>query len=346
MRYAEQVDALGSNRHQLSRAQVENAVAVCAGEAVLDRELFYPTPARGEETAVEVDGNMTVIKDTIGAFAIGFYAQSYGPASSNNRVKEGAMVKDSLIRWNNGVSDALRAKVGRAAFGKIFFEGGLWHVFINQFDDKKGTLRSALEETTDFRALRKQKYLQQIAEVIRPHFARIPPALEPSHEGSHPDAARFANTVLDIGEKEFGIKHDDDREALLDSSLPELSRPATRYDLEGVNTSISDFCIDPQTLLFKRKFITIADRPHVGFNMEAIEEHLQKIMPGVTSHNHRGCPAIYQKTPYKGKKVPIFTAMNRTLTDIYRESGALSQPGLRPIPTKKLSDLTYFAMLQ
>lgn len=344
MKYGEQVDALGSNRHQLAHAQAVNAVAVCAGEAVLDRELFHAAPPKGEDAAIEVDGNITAIKDTIGAFAVGFYTQCYGPASANNRVQVGTSIMESLHRWNNGVTNSLHAKTGPAAFRRIFFEGGLWHVFINRFDDDEGTLRGVLEETTDFRAIKKHRYMQRVVDAVRPHFARIPPAQTASHDGSHGDAARFANTVLSIGEKEFGLKSDDDKEELLAKSLPELRRPATHLDLEGVNASISNFCIDPDTMLFRPEFLTIDDRPHVGINMEAIETRIQQVMPDVTSNNHRGCPAIYQRTPYKGEEVPIFTVMNRTLLDIYRKSGALSRPELRLEPNK--AALRFLAALQ
>ena len=327
MAYLEQLEA-HANRHRRTYEQAQNATAVLAGRAVVDPILFDALARKNAHALTEADSSQTAVKDVMAAFSIAYYTQTYGPVSARLRVKAGQPVESAITQWNRGINDAYRAKAKPAAFRELFFEGGLWQVFIDRYD-QEGKLRAYLEQATDFRAAKKHRYLQQVVEEVRPLFARTPPAHVPSHNGSHFHARDFANTVLHIGEREFGLHDPEEKLRLLENSLPEMRRPAARLELEGVNAATTDFLLDGYGR-YHRKYLTIDDkRHHVGFDMEAVQDRVEEELPDVASYHHRGCPAIYQKTPYNDHDTPIFSVMETTLINIYQATGALSIHELR-----------------
>jgi hypothetical protein len=311
------------------REQAQHAKAVWAGQTVLDPELFYPLPPSNAEAATEADGSLSATKDVTTAFAAGLYALTYGPASTKLHLQEGDMVKRSVQKWSNTVSDMYSSRVRPAAYRRLFFEGGLWRVFIDRFDDSDQSLRKQMWQAAGNTV--KNQQLREFAEATRPYFARTPPARSPSHIGSHLDAVRFANTTLHIAEKELAAYSPDDKARILETSLPELRRLAARLEMAGVNLATSDFLLDKKSL-YKKEYLSIDDRrQHIGFNMEAIQNRIQASIPDVTNYNHRGCSVVYQTTRYNGQETPIFSVMEATILRIYRTTGALSITSLRTL---------------
>jgi hypothetical protein len=316
------------NRYRQMREQVKQATAVCAGKAVLDPSLFEPMPVHNPEISYESDGSTAGLKDVMYAFASGLYAPLYGRVSTRQRAQHLEPVQRAIHRWNSALTEAYRASVKPAAFNRIFFEGGLWRVFIDRFAPARPDLRERLEAAGDFSKLKKDKSLLAVAAQAHPFLLRTPPAQDPSHSGSHFDAGRFANTVLHIGETELGLTKEDEKEALLANSLPELRR-LTLLEMKSVNFVLG-LMYDRRRCRYKNEYLTIDDqRPHVGFDMGIIQERIEDKLPDVTGYNHRGCPVIYQTTPYEDHETPVFSVMDDMLLGIYRTTGALRIPELR-----------------
>lgn len=309
--------------------QVRIVTEVCAGRAALDPLLFGAMPRSNAETSIEADGSMTPLKEVMSAFAAGLYGPSYGPASARQRPQYLEPVQRSVKRWSDSVTEAYRATVRPAAFRRIFLEGGVWHVFIDRFMPPGHDWRSRLEETTDFKALKKDPMLLATIQQAHHFFLRTPPAHPPSHIGSHLDVVRFANTVLHIGERELGLKEEGEKEALLASSLNAPRRLAV-LEMTGVNLATTDFLCDPESRRYREKFLTGDDQHlQISFNMEAIQDRVEQEVPNVATYTHRGCPVLYQKTPFNGGEANIFPVMEETMLSIYRTTGALSVPSLR-----------------
>ncbi len=334
------------NRYALTHKQMLNATAVCAGSAVLDRKLFAPLPVIGGTAQIEADGSPTALADAMHAFSSGFYANAYGPASERLQLRRGDNVPESIRRWNAAITKAYGNQAKPANFRRIFFEGGLWHVFVDWYTEPRENMRDRFQQAADigdYTKLRQSAGALSIIDAIhKPFFLRTPPAAELPHGGSHLDAAWFANAALHIGEATLGIEAPGEKDELLASSLPMLRHPAL-LDILGFNLASDGFLYDRKRSRYNTNYLKVGSvgkderqRPYVGFDMDAIEDRIQEQIPAVATHNHRGCPVIFQKTPFKGAWTPVFSVLETTLRRIYRETGALTAPLLR-VPSDKVN---------
>ncbi len=338
MGYLTQIHGGEQDLYKHMGRQVHAAAAVIAGRTALNPELFGAIHRCNADASTEVDGSTTALKEVMAAFSAGFFGQFYGRVSTMQQFRPNETVTHSIDRWNRSISNAYAKAARLAVFREMFFGGGLWHVFIDRYAPDGG--RDRFASSTDTKTLAGDRDLLAIMKQVHPFFLRTPPAHPSSHSGSQHDAGMFGNTILDIGEKELGIKDEGGKEELLANSLPELRWPA-RLEMTGINLATGSGLVEIGTLSdglvwdrrrqqIRRAFLTIDDKlPRIGFDMEAIEERVQAELPDVASYPHRGCAALYQTTEFGDHQASIFSAMAATLVRMYRETGAFSVPLLR-----------------
>lgn len=329
MGYLREVHGTSHDLYRRMHDQVREATLVFAGGTAIN-PLLFDAMSQGQTTRPpEQDGSEPPLKDMIFAFAAANYRHSCGRVTARQTFPRDVPVGESTKVWNSAITDAFQGAVTPAVNRRLFLDGGIWHVLIDALTDPAEGWRDRLAATTDFSSLRKDRRLAEILASAHPFLRRTPPTEPLSHSGSHLDSLRFANSVLGLGERELGLRTDDDKAQLLANSLPEQRRSAL-LELEGLNRAVGDFMRVGDGHQYADRFFTIDDhRLHIGLDMGLIQAEIQARLPDVATNPHRGCPVLYQTTEYQGSQTPVFSVMDDTIVRMYQTSGALAHPSLR-----------------
>ena len=312
------------NRHGHMSLLANVAVDVAGAQTTVDEAVFGNIPAELTAEQAEAGGGVVVRNDTLYAFTAAFYVPSYGPKSLETRFGRQIPVAEALHNWGENVKAGFERSSRKEAFRKVFFQGGLWKVFLDAEHPGLAEVREQLARP-DFGGLDKDKETLETVEKMRQkHFVRT----ELPHESSHADACRFANSILEVGEQELGLRTDDDKEALLARNLPHIKALALLHVRE--TNEAAYFMVDADRTTYQRQFLDIdLETQRIAFNMARIEAQIAVRHPLARVYVRRGCPVMFLKTPYMGREVPVFTAMNNTILRMYRRTGALANPALR-----------------
>jgi len=315
-------------RYSYTARLVRAAGAVCAGRATLDHDTFATIPLDISRMTWEAGNVAGERQDMSYAFTTAFYAPAYGPASSETAFTPGATIEQSLADWSKNVTDRFYAAATPHAFADVFFEGGLWKVLLDPGIPGMGAVRAAFSRP-DFGGLRQDPSILETVEEWR-HDILVRDDLP--HIGSQDDLARFANTVLHIGQTDMRMGDDVDRlTALLARSLPEAEDIAFLSVIE-CNEAFGRMINPRHPERALRSYLAIDNKAQrVGLNYGAIMRIVEYAVSDAGKYVRRGCPALFMRTPYKGKDTAIFRVLNQTLLRMYRQTGALTDPALRTL---------------
>jgi hypothetical protein len=311
-------------QHRQMNRLARAALAVCNGEEVVSNDIFPPIPLHVAEEDREPGSIVPQKMNALYAFTGALYAQTYGEASTADSLtfQSGSTVGKALMKWNEAISLGYYKEVTPKKFEKLFFEQGLWKIFVSDAPETED-IRVYLDRP-DFGGIRQTAEMQTVAELLNTgQFIRN----DLPHQTSHVDACRFINTVLDIGFKELGLKTAEELERLVRDSLVELKQLAL-LNISEVNAAARTM-VDPRNRSnFSRRFFAVDETTQqIRLNQAAILSEIDRSLPGAVQLVRRGCPVLFLKT--SGEEAPVFTVMNETLLRIYRETGALTRPSLR-----------------
>lgn len=316
----------GLLRYKEMAAMTRAAALVCAHESEVDESQFPPLPADTDEIHLEAGGVATVRHETFAAFTAAFYAPVYGKACETPDIfRPGATIGTSLAIWNAVVAERYGRSASTHHFRRAYLEGGLWRVFMHPDIPGSAELREKMEEP-GFGGLDRQPVILSLIETTRKaHFDRD----DLPHAQSHADACRLANTVLDVGYRELGVRNEDDQEAFLRSNITAMRQAALLSS--GEMNVASSVLVDPRRPhMLDRRFVTVDPETNtVTFDEQAVLGAIDANLEDGGQRVRRGCPVLYLRTPYGGAEVPIFNAMFDTIARMYRTTGALGRASIR-----------------
>ncbi len=308
--------------HRQMHDQVAAAPALLGGDKS-SLDLFTPIPA-DPHRPTESDGAAPGLKDVTYAVAAALYAETYGPVSG--RLRPQGSVAQTVQSWNSNLTTAYRNRLPKGRFERAFFRGGLWQICIGLID-ADGVLQERIANGQQPERMPELIDLATVTRNILIHKGQNTAPL--SHEGSHFDALRFCNSVLE-GAEQSGVSDPEEKSAILAHSLPDLLHLAP-FEIEGVNFATQTVLPTTDNQRFNDEFL-IHQGEATRLNMQAIGQAVLAQMPNVALLRHRGCPVLYANTPYQGKPQRIFAVMFDVLGRVYGETGALTDPRKRELP--------------